>query len=138
MQTKLRKNLYFSETTVSYLETKDNYSEYVQNLILRDMNDKSEYLKKKEDLLQERKQIQIREAEIDSELLVVDKELARIDKMENNRPAKYDDVVDVLLHLKGGVTKTDLVNQAKELNVELGLLKMWLFDDGVYDKLLLR
>ncbi len=132
-----RKNIYFTPRTQEYLESKDNYSEYIQNLIIRDMNDKSQYLAKKEDLLRERKRLQIRMSEVDQEITNTEKELDRIDELRNSRPDEYSDCVNVLLHL-GSVTHADLDYQANRLGIEVALLKQWLFDDGVYDTLFLK
>ncbi len=133
-----RKNIYFDETTLAHLETKDNFSEYIQDLILKDMNDKTKIFRNKEKLLEEKKDLQIRLAEIDSELLYLNTELERIESLEHDRPEGYEDVVTVLLHLPGGVRKSDLSHQAKRLGVAVGVLKRWLFDDGIYDQLFLR
>lgn len=135
---KSKKNIYFNDITLEFLETKDNYSEYIQNLILKDMNDKSSLLKMQEELKEEKKSIQIRLTEIESELMSIDQEIERIDHMFNNRPEEYDYVVNTLLNLRGGVSQKDLQYQAKVLDVEVALLKRWLFDDGVYDQLFLK
>ena len=72
---KSKKNIYFNDITLEFLETKDNYSEYIQNLILKDMNDKSSLLKMQEELKEEKKSIQIRLTEIESELMSIDQEI---------------------------------------------------------------
>lgn len=133
-----RRNIYFTDTTAEYVDSKSNMSEYIQRLIIKDMNDKSQYLEELEKLHQEKKQLQIQLTEVESKISIAKKEIERIDAMKNNRPVGYDDVVDLLLSSKLGVTKNDLVFHANGLGVEVGLLKMWLFDDGVYDKLLLK
>lgn len=136
--TKSKKNIYFNDITLEYLETKDNYSQYIQDLILKDMNDKSHLLKQENELKAEKKALQIRLSEIDSELANITREMSRIDALLNNRPKEYDNVVKVLLNLHGGVTLKDLKYQANVLKVDLNILKQWLFDDGIYDKLLLK
>lgn len=133
-----RKNVYFSDTVLNYLSTKDNASKYVDDLVIRDMNGKSEYIKRREELLDERKELHVKIADIDLELKSIDVELNRIAELESIRPDGYEDVVDTLLSMVGAISPDELVYQADVLGVDVGLLKRWLFEDGVYDRLIME
>ena len=135
--TSYRKNIYLDEVTSDFLDTKSNASQYLRNLIAREMNKKSFYIQRREDILAtiKAKEVELADARLD--LKKVDEELDRINRLEKRRPDNYDNVVHVLFSLKK-ITQKDWSNQAKRLGVRVDVLKHWLLDDGVYDKLLER
>ena len=131
-----RKNFYLSETSLNLISNKANQSAYVDNLIIRDNKTKTGYMKRRDELLAERKNHQVKIADINLELKEVNKNIAEIEEMEHARPEGYDEVVSTLLNLKGGISYGDWRFQADALGVEVDVLKRMLFDDGVYDELL--
>lgn len=135
--TSYRKNIYLDEVTSDFLDTKSNASQYLRNLIAREMNKKSFYIQRREDILAtiKAKEVELADARLD--LKKVDEELDRINLLEKRRPDNYDNVVHVLFSLEK-ITQKDWSNQAKRLGVRVDVLKHWLLEDGVYDKLLER
>ena len=135
--TEYNKHIYLDELTSDFLETKSNASKYIRDLITREMNRKSYYVQRREEILAtiKAKEVELADARLD--LKKVEDELERIDLLEKTRPDNYDDVVDVLSSLRR-ITHRDWSYQAKRLGVRVDVLKHWLLEDGVYDKLLER
>ena len=135
--TDYNKHIYLDEVTHEFLETKSNASKYIRDLITREMNKKSFYIQKREEILAKIKAKEVELADARLDLKKVEDELDRINLLEKTRPDNYDNVVHVLFSLKK-ITHRDWSNQAKRLGVSVDVLKHWLLDDGVYDKLLER
>ena len=135
--TRYKKTVYLDEVTSDFVDTKSNMSQYFRDLIVREINRKSFYTERQEELLAtiRAKEIEIADAKL--ELKKVEEELDRIDRLEKNRPDGYDSVIQVLFSLKR-ITQKDWDYQASRLGVRVDLLKHWLLDDGVYDELLSR
>ena len=134
-----RKEFRFDEHIGSFLDTKDNTTEYITKLILKDMSQHTTLLVEIQKLQEEEKKlkIQLKDNELQQQNLQQQLELTR--EQAQYRVEIYDECVDTLISIKqtsNHVTLSDIRVQASRCGVDLSLFKQWLFDDGVYDKLL--
>lgn len=139
MAKEYRKNFRFDEHIRAFLDTKDNSTEYITKLIIKDMSQQTSLLVEIQKLQEEEKKlkIQLKDNELQQQNLQQQLELTK--EQAQYRVDAYDECVDVLKSIKqtsNHVTLSDIRIQANRCGVDLSLFKQWLFDDGVYDLLL--
>lgn len=127
------------EQIYSFLTSKDNATEYITKLIIKDMNEHSSLLIEIQRLQEEEKKlkIQLKDNELQQQNLQQQLEISR--EQAAYRAELYSDCVDTLRLIKttqGYVTLSEIREQAGRCGADLSLFKQWLFDDGVYDDLL--
>ncbi len=139
MAKEYRKNFRFDEHIISFLDTKENTTEYLTKLILKDMSQHTTLLVEIQKLQDEEKnlRIQLKDNELQQQNLQQQLELTK--EQAQYRVEMYDECVETLESIKrtsNRVTLSDIRTQASRCGVDLSLFKQWLFDDGVYDLLL--
>lgn len=139
MAKEYRKNFRFDEHIISFLDTKENTTEYLTKLILKDMSQHTTLLVEIQKLQDEEKnlRIQLKDNELQQQNLQQQLELTK--EQAQYRVEMYDECVETLESIKrtsNRVTLSDIRTQANRCGVDLSLFKQWLFDDGVYDVLL--
>lgn len=134
-----RHEVRLDESIHSYLKTKENQTEYITKLILKDMSQQSSLLVEIQRLQEEEKKlkIQLKDNELQQQNLQQQLELTR--EQAAYRAELYEDCVETLKLIKttqGYVTLSEIREQSERCSADLSLFKQWLFDDGVYDDLL--
>ena len=130
-----RKEIQVDENINTYLKTKNNVSEYLRGLILNDMNEQTSLLLEKNKLQQEEQQLKEKLMDVQLQIHFVDHQIEELNNRVENRPDGYDKCVERLLNMTV-VSVADLDYQANLLEVDSSLFKQWLFNDGVFEKLL--
>ncbi len=139
MTKEYRKHFRFDEHISSFLDTKDNTTEYITKLIIKDMSEHTSLLVEIQKLQEEEKKlkIQLKDNELQQQNLQQQLELTQ--EQAQYRVELYDECVETLKAIKrtgNHVSLSDIRTQATRCGVDLALFKRWLFDDGVYDILL--
>lgn len=128
-----RKMLRIDENINSYLEQKENVSEYIRELILKDMNEQTSLLLEKNRLQQEEQKLKNKLIDIQLQIQHVDHQITELELKSTLRCDGYEEAVDILESLPM-VNISDVEFQAKQLGVDQALFKQWLFDDKFFEK----
>ena len=129
----------FDEHVLSFLKTKDNKTEYITQLIIKDMSQQTSLLVEIQKLQEEEKKLKIQLKDNELQQMNLQQQLELTREQAEYRVEIYDECVDTLKSIKktsNRVTLSDIRSQANRCGVDLSLFKQWLFDDGVYDILL--
>lgn len=128
-----RKHIRFDDNINTYLETKENVSEYIRELIIKDMSEQTSLLLEKNRLQQEEQKIKNKLIDIQLQIQHVDHQISELEQQSVYRCNGYDDAVETLEGLTV-VSMSDIEYQARLLDVDLSLFKQWLFDDKFFDR----
>lgn len=128
-----RKMLRIDENINSYLEQKENVSEYIRELIIKDMSEQTSLLLEKSRLQQEEQKLKNKLIDIQLQIQHVDHQIHELELKSTFRCDGYEEAVDILEDLPM-VTISDVEHQARKLGVDQSLFKQWLFDDKFFEK----
>ena len=127
-----RKMLRIDENINSYLEQKENVSEYIRELIIKDMNEQTSLLLEKNRLQQEEQKLKNKLIDIQLQIQHVDHQITELELKSTIRCDGYEEAVDILESLPI-VNISDVEFQARKLGVDQSLFKQWLFDDKFFE-----
>ncbi len=139
MTKEFQKAFRFDEGIVAFLDTKENKTEYITQLIIKDMSEHTSLLVEIQKLQEEEKNLKIKLKDNELQQQNLQQQLELTKKQAQFRADLYTDCVETLKGIKlsgNHVTLSDIRVQASRCGVDLALFKRWLFDDGVYDILL--
>lgn len=128
-----RKHIRFDDNINAYLETKENASEYIRELIIKDMSEQTSLLLEKNRLQQEEQKVKNTLIDIQLQIQHVDHQISELEQQTVYRCHGYDEAVETLEGLTV-VSMSDIEYQARLLDVDLSLFKQWLFDDKFFDR----
>lgn len=130
-----RKEIQVDDNINTYLKTKENVSEYLRQLILKDMSEEASLLLELNKLQKEEQKLNEQLIDVQLQKQFVEKQIEEMNHRLEMRPEGYSDSVNRLLTMPI-VTPKDLDYQADFLGVDGSLFRQWLFHDGIFEKLL--
>lgn len=124
-----------TEEMKAYLDNMEGSSEFLRRLVYDVMND-TDSIKRNIHELEEQNDYYMQKVKENNLIIKSYKEqLKRAEELRNFRPEAYKDSVETLLRLDH-VQDKDFIFQSNRCKVPVDTYKKWLYDDGVYDKLL--
>jgi len=127
--------IYFPESTLKVLKEMDNASAYVRRVVNNDLNSASTVQLQYSSLENREKELNIEMIDIQTKKKHLEHLLDVIEERKNYRPPDYEDAIKLLTEDVEYVTTDLLIGQAKRFNVSLDQFKLWLLDDGVYERI---
>ena len=128
-----QKLLRYDDNINRYLSQKENASEYIRELIIKDMSEQTSLLLKKDQLQQEEKRLKDELINVQMDIDYVDHQIDELNNQSHYRCEGYHDAVETLENLTL-VSLKDIEYQARLLDVDVSLFKQWLFDDKFFDR----
>lgn len=110
-------------------------SQIIREMVEQSLYDGATLYKKKVNLERKIKDAKNDIVDLELELSQVNEDIQHMEARKSYRPDGYHDCFERLSNM-ASITSEDIKYQAKLLDVDVTVFKYWLFDDGIFERLL--